>query len=246
MRSRWPLLLCVLASFVVGFGVSFVSRRATLPPEARIQIADFRVAIPEGETVVTITSRDASNEELGRLTIQRYGNTIAGVPEVQRRIEPRKDLTTEDAAYLRRELSSEIPISDSAWQRSNKIRLWLAQRCYRVSMPGLNTREPRKAYDEMKGGQPVLCGNLAEIYVALCQAMGLTARAVGLSVAVQNGLFGIDTHAAAEVWLPEMGGWIYQDPTFNCYWKIDGKPASAMLLHDAVMERRAIEFAPQD
>ena len=141
MRSRWPLLLCVLASFVVGFGVSFVSRRATLPPEARIQIADFRVAIPEGETVVTITSRDASNEELGRLTIQRDGNTIAGVPEVQRRIEPRRDLTTEDAAYLRRELSSEIPISDSAWQRANKIRLWLAQRCYRVGMPGLNTRE---------------------------------------------------------------------------------------------------------
>jgi hypothetical protein len=48
------------------------------------------------------------------------------------------------------------------------------------------------------------------------------------------------------VWLPEMGGWIYQDPTFNCYWKIDGKPASALMLHDAIMERRPIEFAPQD
>jgi Transglutaminase-like superfamily len=246
MRSKWPLYLCVLASFAFGFGISFVSRRATLPPEARIQIADFRVAIPEGETVVTITSRDAGAEELGKLTIQRYGNTISGVPEVQRRIEPRHDLTTEDAAYLRRELSSEILVSDSPWQRANKIREWLAQRCYRVGMPGLATREPRKAYDEMKGGKPVLCGNLAEIYVALCQAMGLTARSVGLSVAVQNGLFGIDTHAAAEVWLPEMGGWIYQDPTFNCYWKIDGKPASAMLLHDAVMEKRAIEFAPRD
>jgi hypothetical protein len=98
----------------------------------------------------------------------------------------------------------------------------------------------------MKDGKPVLCGNLAEIYVALCEAMGLTARTVGLSVAVQNGLFGIDTHAAAEVWLPEMGGWIYQDPTFNCYWTIDGKPASALLLHDAIMEKRAIEFAPHD
>src|SRR5215813_11729678 len=96
MRSKWPLVLCVLASFVVGFGLSFVSRRATLPAEARIQIADFRVAIPEGETVVTITSRDASSEELGKLTIQRQGNTIGGVPEVQRRIEARKELTAED------------------------------------------------------------------------------------------------------------------------------------------------------
>jgi hypothetical protein len=43
-----------------------------------------------------------------------------------------------------------------------------------------------------------------------------------------------------------MGGWIYQDPTFNCFWKVDGKPASAMLLHDALMERRPIEFSPDD
>ena len=247
LRSKWPLVLCVLASFVVGFGVSFVSRRNVTPPnEAKIQIADFRVAIPEGETVITISSRDPEGEPLGQLNIQRRGNTVLGIPEIQRRIEPRQRLSVEDAAYLRRELSNEISISDSPWQRANKIRLWLAQRCYRVGMPGLETREPRKAYDEMKGGKPVLCGNLAEIYVALCEAMGLTARSVGLSVAVQNGLFGIDTHVAAEIWIPEMGGWIYQDPTFNCYWTIGGKPASALLLHDAIMEKRAIEFAPRD
>src|SRR5262249_39319581 len=115
-----------------------------------------------------------------------------------------------------------------------------------LGMPGLSTRKPREAYEQMKTGQPVLCGNLAEIYVALCEAMGLTARAVGLTVAVQNGLFGADTHAAAEVWIPEMGGWIYQDPTFNCYWQIDGKPASAMQLHDAVMERREVDFMPHN
>jgi len=67
-----------------------------------------------------------------------------------------------------------------------------------------------------------------------------------MSVAVQNGLFGLDTHAGAEVWIPELGGWIFQDPTFNCYWELDGKPAGAMQLHDAVMERRAIAFAPRD
>src|SRR6476619_1679984 len=113
-------------------------------------------------------------------------------------------------------------------------------------MPGLSTRKPREAYEQMKTGQPVLCGNLAEIYVALCEAFGLNARAVGLRVAVQNGLFGVDTHAGAEVWIPEMGGWIYQDPTFNCYWQIDSKPASAMQLHDAVMDQRTIEFKPSD
>jgi hypothetical protein len=62
-------------------------------------------------------------------------------------------------------------------------------------MPGLATRVPREAYEQMRRGNPVLCGNLAEIYVALCEAAGLTARAVGLSVLVRDGLFGIDTHA---------------------------------------------------
>ena len=209
LRSKWPLILCVLVSFVVGFGVSFVSRTAKPSTEARIQITDFRAALPEGETTIIVTDRDPQSRELGRLTIQRSGNTILGVPEVQKRIAPRERLSFEDEAYLRRELSGVVSSSDSTWQRANKIRLWLAQRCYRTGMPGLSTREPREAYDQMKLGQPVLCGNLAEIYVALCEALGLTARVVGLTVAVQNGLFGADTHAAAEVWVSEMGGWIY-------------------------------------
>ncbi len=245
LTSKWPLLLCVLVSFVVGFGVSFVSRTETPSAEARIQIADFRVPIPEGETVVTITSRERDNQELGRLTIQRRGDTVTGVPQIERLIAPREHLSTEDAAFLRHELG-DVAASGSVWQRANKIRFWLARRSYRLGMPGLSTRNPREAYEKMKLGEPVLCGNLAQIYVALCEASGLTARPVGLSVAVQNGLFGLDTHAGAEIWIPEMGGWIYQDPTFNCYWEVDGKPASAMLLHDALMERKPIEFAPRD
>jgi len=245
-RSRWPIVVCVLVSFVVGFGVSIISRNPTPATESRIQIADFRVAIPEGETVITITSRQPEGQPLGRLTIQRQRSTIVGIPEIERRIEPRERLTAEDVDYLRREMRNEVSPSDSPWQRANKIRVWLFKRGYRLGMPGLSTRNPREAYEKMKQGDAVLCGNLAQIYVALCEAMGLTARAVGLSVAVQNGLFGVDTHAGAEVWIPELGGWIYQDPTFDCYWKVDGKPASAMALHDALMERRPIILSPED
>src|SRR4051794_20992213 len=119
LRSKWPIALCVLASFVVGYGVSFVSRRKITPPsEAKIQIADFRVAIPEGETVVSISSRDPENEELGQLTIERRGNTIVGVPAIERLIEPRARLSAEDAAYLRRELGNDISLSEPPWQRA--------------------------------------------------------------------------------------------------------------------------------
>lgn len=238
LRSRWPIVICLLVSFAIGYGVSFVSRTSTPMAEARTPVSDFRVVIPEGETTITITSREPEGPELGRLAIKRQGDTIHGIPAIEKRISPRERLSDDDVAFLRRELAAVVSLSDSPWQRANKIRVWLAQVKYKLGMPGLSTRNPREAYDQMKLGQPVLCGNLAQIYVALCEAMGLTARVVGLSVAVQNGLFGVDTHAGAEVWLPEMGGWIFQDPTFNCYWKIDGEPAGAMQLHDAVMDSR--------
>ena len=246
LSSRWPIAICVLVAFVFGYGVSFVSRTATPLAETRIPVADFRVSIPEGDTTITVTSRDSDATELGRLSLQRRGDVIVGIPVIEKTITPRERLSAEDIAFLRRELGAAISPADSTWQTANKLRMWLAQIRHRLGMPGLTTRQPREAYEQMKQGQAVLCGNLADIYVALCEAMGLTARVVGLSVAVQNGLFGVDTHAGAEVWVPELGGWIYEDPTFNCYWQIDGKAASAMQLHDAVMERRPVEFAPHD
>ena len=245
LKSPWAAGLGILLSFVAGFGVSFLSRTTTAPAEAKTSISDFRVALPEGETVVTITDRDPEGQELGRLSIYRNGDKVQGVPTIEKRIAPREHLSVDDVAFFRREIGVDILTSDSPWQRANKLRAWLARR-HRLGLPGLSTRNPREAYEQMRAGQPVLCGNLAEIYVALCEAAGLTARAVGLSVAVQNGLFGVDTHAGAEVWIPELGGWIYQDPTFNCFWQLDGKPASAMSLHDAVMGEKTIEFAPHD
>jgi transglutaminase superfamily protein len=245
LRSPWAIGLLIFCAFAAGFGVSFVSRTPAPPAEGKISISDFRVELPEGETVVTITNRDGRSQELGRLSIYRRGEKILGVPVIEKRIAPRERLSAEDVAFFRRELGSEALAAGSLWERANRIRVWLARR-HREGMPGLSTRHAREAYEQMKAGQPVLCGNLAEIYVALCEAAGLTARTVGLSVAVQNGLFGVDTHVAAEVWLPDLGGWIYEDPTFNCYWQIDGKPASAMSLHDAMMEQRPIEFAPHD
>src|SRR5262245_47621359 len=168
--SRWPLAVCVLVSFVVGYGVSIVSRTPPLPPEPRIQVADFRIAIPEGETTVTITSRDGEAQQLGQLKLERRGDAIAGIPVIERHIAPREHLTVEDAAFLRREIGAAISPSDSPWQKANKIRAWMGQLRYRLGMPGLSTRKPREAYEQMKTGQPVLCGNLAEIYVALCEA----------------------------------------------------------------------------
>src|SRR5689334_6424395 len=158
LRSRIPLVICVVVSFVVGYGVSLVSRTATPVAEARIQVADFRIAIPEGQTTVTITSRSAAGEQLGQLTLERRGDEIAGIPVIEKRISPRELLTAEDAAFLRREIGSSVSPSDSTWEKATKLRAWLAQVRYRLGMPGLSTRKPREAYEQMKTGKPVLCG----------------------------------------------------------------------------------------
>lgn len=245
-RSKVIAVLVIGLAFFSGFGAAVLVRPGLVPPvEAKIQVSDFRVPISEGETTVTIASRD-NGVELGRLSITRTGDSITGVPVTERRIPARTSLTDQDLAFFRSELSRVYNKTDGPWDRANKIRRWLVRLPHNVAMPGLVSRNPREAYEQMRAGQPVLCGNLADIYAALCEAAGLTSRTVGLSVAVQNGSFGIDTHAGAEVWISELGGWVYEDPTFDCYWQVNGKPAGAFALHEAVMTEQPIEYLPRE
>jgi hypothetical protein len=202
---------------------------------------DFAIPLPEGPTRITITDPQLENTELTSFTVERVAGSYKGIPQLERSIAPRNHLSLDDISFFRHELSGLAQSSDSAWQRANKIRDWLFSSRHKVSMPGLATRAPREAYLEMRQGQPVLCGNLAEIYVAFCESAGLIARTVGLSLMVRDGSFGSDTHAGAEIWIPELGGWIYQDPTFDCYWTIDGRPASALQLHNALMGGQQVQ-----
>jgi hypothetical protein len=239
-------LLGIIVTFLCGFGVALLVRPRSQAQSTVVPPTDFHVNLPEGMTTITISDPRLEKEELARFVVERRGNSISGLPETRKVIAPRANLSVEDAEFFRHELASVTSTSDSVWERANRIRNWLGSSQHRMSLPGLATRVPREAYQQMRQGQPVLCGNLAEIYVALCQSMGLIARTVGLSLMVRDGTFGSDTHAGAEVWVPEKGGWIYQDSTFNCYWEIEGKAASALQLHDALMEGRPIKLASAD
>ena len=245
-RKRFfPLTIALLVvTIAFGAGYRFASRTRLKPAvvsAAGVLPTDFAIPLPEGSTRITITDPQRDNAELVTLSVEREANSVKGIPELERDIAPRTHLSQDDSAFFRRELSSIAQISEGPWQRANRIRNWLFSGQYKMAMPGLATRVPREAYLEMREGKPVLCGNLAEIYVAFCESAGLIARSVGLSLMVRDGTFGTDTHAGAEIWIPEMGGWVYQDPTFNCFWTIDGRPASALKLHNALMSGRPIE-----
>jgi len=235
-------LLTLTITFAAGYELSEhrQSKRAVFVTSG-VPPTDFAVPLPEGSTKITITDPQQGNIQLASFSVQRNTNSVAGIPQEERFIAPRLPLSLDDARFFRHELAGLIVSSDSPWQRASRLRNWLATRGYAAAMPGSMTRVPREAYLEMREGRPILCGNLADIYVALCESEGLIARTVGLSLMVRDGTFGTDTHAGAEIWLPEMGGWIYQDPTFDCYWTINGRPASALQLHKALMNGQEIK-----
>jgi hypothetical protein len=249
LRTRGLFFIFVvifLVAFIAGFGVAVIIRNKPLPQAVTVPPTDFGIALPEGSTTITITDPRLEPNELARFVVERHGNTITGLPESRKQIAARSRLSPEDLNFFRHELAGVFSASETAWQRAIRIRNWLVTSHHQIAMPGLATRIPREAYLQMRQGRPVLCGNLAEIYVALCEAAGVVARPVGLSLMVRDGTFGSDTHAGAEIWVPEMGGWIYQDSTFDCDWEIDGKPASALQLHNALMEGQEIKLASQN
>jgi len=245
-RTKWFIVLCLIATFVAGFNAALLFRPKSQMQAVTVPPADYQVVLPEGQTTITVTDPRIVPELLARFVVERRGDSITGVPQTQKQIAPRRSLSPADAAFFRHEMGGVISSNDSIWQRANRIRNWLTASRYQAGMPGLETRVPREAYEQMRQGKPVLCGNLAEIYVALCEAEGLTARTVNLSLMMRDGTFGGDTHVGTEVWTPELGGWIYQDPTFNGSWEVEGKPASALQIHNALMDGREIKFASQN
>jgi hypothetical protein len=240
------LAAVVIATFVAGFGAAILFRPRAQATLATVPPTDFDVPLPEGVTTITVMDPRLEKSKLAELVVERHGDSVSGLPETSKQIAPRPGLSLEDAIFFRHEMAGIFDVSDSAWRRANFIRNWLLIHRPRTAMPGLATRTPREAYAQMRQGKPVLCGNLADIYVALCEAAGLVARTVGLSLMVRDGTFGSDTHAGAEIWIPEMGGWVYEDSTFNCYWEIAGKPASALQLHEALMDGREIKLVSDD
>src|SRR5262249_42936874 len=178
LSSRFVLgivvFIAVAAAFSAGYRLASRTRpKSTFVSASGVPPTDFAIPLPEGSTRITITDPQLDNSELTSFTVERAANSYKGIPENERIIAPRTQLSLEDISFFRHELSGIAQNSDSPWQRANKIRNWLFSSRYKMALPGLATRVPREAYLEMRQGKPVLCGNLAEIYVAFCESAGL-------------------------------------------------------------------------
>lgn len=104
-----------------------------------------------------------------------------------------------------------------------------------------DTEDPETYLQEQRRGIYSACRRFAYIFTGTLLSHGLSARIVSLNWDLDrhNPL----SHNVVEVWVPSLGKWIVADPTFDAFVLVNGKPASALELHDAAESDSASEIS---
>lgn len=216
-----------------------------VPMEAQ-QIA---VTLTEGTTVVGV--RDLREGWTEWVRVERDGQNVMG-DVVAHRVSLRDevDLDAESTQFFRTEVGAGVADSGDTVERAYALCLWVADRTYgRRPERQRSTVErdgvPRRVLDVTSNGRAALesidvsgkigCTPLANIYMDAARAYGLIARRVDLIVRHSSPY---EAHSVAEVWSPEHERWVIIDPTFSMYFTLNGLPAGALDMQDAILGNR--------
>ena len=82
--------------------------------------------------------------------------------------------------------------------------------------------------DRVEKGDAFFCTYKAALFVQACNAAGITARILGINPKHKA------AHTVTEVYSNEYRTWVVVDPWLNCYFERDGKPLSALDLHNSI------------
>jgi hypothetical protein len=90
----------------------------------------------------------------------------------------------------------------------------------------IKSRTPLGKFKDLKAGKCGLCFDFNHVYVGFLQAAGYKSRIVILqsNLLLQYGY----NHTNVEVFIPKYRKWIVIDPSFGCYFSINGVPMSAI------------------
>lgn len=97
----------------------------------------------------------------------------------------------------------------------------------------INHEDPHRLLKEQRQGVPGACRRFSYILLGALLSAGFRARIVGFVSTLNRR--DAQQHAAVEVWLEELGQWVLLDPTCDTVILVDGKVASAIELHEAIM-----------
>ena len=97
----------------------------------------------------------------------------------------------------------------------------------------VNHENPHRLLKEQREGVPGACRRFSYILLGALLSAGFKARVVGFASTLNRR--DSKQHAAVEVWLEELGQWVLLDPTCDTLVLVDGKVASAIDLHEAIV-----------
>lgn len=109
------------------------------------------------------------------------------------------------------------------------IKAWVMNQASKVGLE-IEDQTPYRMLAEMREGRGACCGNMAKVYLASLKSVGIDARLIKIVRSIYGNL---DTHAVVEVLID--GKYVIIDPTFNCYFLVDGAMSSASDLHQLLL-----------
>ena len=101
---------------------------------------------------------------------------------------------------------------------------------------------------EAERGEQFNCGHYARVFIACATALGIPARTVNLGLAGSSFPRGHDVgnvgHCVAEAWSNDLAAWVVIDCDLNVHYERDGRPLSALEVHDAWLAGESAQITP--
>ncbi len=140
-------------------------------------------------------------------------------------------LSKDTRQSLREAIPSEIRRSASKREKYLKLVTWTRGQATKIASE-ISADSPVGVLEEMRSGRGATCGSFVQLYLGAARSLGLPARFIQL---MRNPPFDSgDTHVVAEVFLD--GRWVVVDPTFNTYYTLGQRMASAAELKDNLLK----------
>lgn len=112
-------------------------------------------------------------------------------------------------------------------QQSQDARVWLIRETK-------NHEDPHRLLAEQKDGKPGSCRRFSYIFLGALLSAGFEARIVSFASSLDR--WKAKRHVGVEVWIDELEKWVFVDPTCDTTVRVQGTPASAIEVLEAVTD----------
>lgn len=134
----------------------------------------------------------------------------------------------DELTKFRQEVTPLIEGNTNELEKALLIKEWVMNQVGQYG--SISAATPYGILTQMREGKTTSCANMALVYLSALTSVGFKARSVQL---LRSYYDDFDTHVTVEVLIENQ--WMVIDPTFNCYFKIDSKRASATDLHNLLL-----------